>query len=91
MITGEVYVFMGEGSSFPSGVFSNIERAAQWIRKYSLSGIVSMYPMDTGVYDWAIENEFFKVKNEQQRQPEFIGKFSSATLEHHHFKNGVEV
>jgi len=71
-----VWVFNGNSSRFPSGVFS------------SLSGILTCYPLDLGVYDWAIREDFFKITKEKHKAPHFIGLFSSAHQEHIHFENG---
>lgn len=86
-----IYVFVGEGGSFPSGVFTTTEDAEQWIRKYSLSGVLSQYPVDKGLYDWAIEKDFFTVKNEHQKEADFIQRFTCASMEHFHFENGEQV
>ena len=87
-ITEYVWVFNGENSRFPSGVFGSIEKAEEWITTNKLTGILTKYPLDTGVYEWAIQNDLFSVKKEEQKQPEFIGKFSSAGQEHFHYENG---
>jgi hypothetical protein len=83
-----IYVFTGEGGSFPGGVFSERQIAVDWIKKYSLSGVLSNYPIDIGLYDWAIENKYFEVKKENQKEAKFIGKFTCASVEHLHFENG---
>ncbi len=84
-----IYVFTGSGASFPSGVFNTIKDATEWIERYSLSGILSLYPVNVGLYDWAIENEYFEVKNEYQKEAKFIEKFTCASIEHIHFEDGV--
>ncbi|MGN7721768.1 DUF7710 domain-containing protein [Chitinophaga sp. 22620] len=84
-----VWVFNGENSRFSSGIFKNIEKAEEWIFTNKLSGILTKYPLDIGVYDWAIQNGFFSVKKEDQKQPAFIGKFSSGSQEHFHYENGI--
>ncbi|HEU0053036.1 MAG TPA: hypothetical protein VFQ39_07655, partial [Longimicrobium sp.] len=50
---GWVWVFNGEAGSFPSGVFTSREAAEAWIAKYALTGVLTAYPLDVGVYDWA--------------------------------------
>lgn len=47
----EVWVFNGERSPFPSGVFSTHERAEAWVAQHRLSGCLTRYPVDTGVYE----------------------------------------
>ena len=54
-----------------------------------LSGTLTCYPVDTGVYDWALQNSFFKPKNEEQQAAKFIQKFSSASQEHFHYEDGA--
>jgi hypothetical protein len=83
-----IWIFSGGNSRFCSGVFSNREDAEKWIKKYKLSGVLTLYPVDEGVYDWAIRNEFFKPQKESEMKAEFIQKYSSASQEHYHYDNG---
>jgi len=85
----EIWVFNGNKSNFPSGVFSNREVAEAWIGRYGLSGVLTKYPIDEGVYDWALANGTFKVKREDQTQAKFIQSFSSASQEHYHYEDGI--
>jgi hypothetical protein len=85
----EIWVFNGNNSRLPSGVFSKRELAEAWIDKHALSGILSKYPIDEGVYDWALANGTFKAKCEDQTQAKFIQSFSSASQEHYHYEDGV--
>jgi len=84
----DVWVFNG-GGNFPSGVFSKKEIAEAWIAKHKLSGVLTKYPVDEGVYDWSLANGTFKIKKEEQTQPAFIQRFSSASQEHYHYENGL--
>jgi hypothetical protein len=84
-----VWVFCGNNSTLPVGVFRDLTTAEEWIKKYSLSGVLTEYPLDTSVYDWTIQNGYFDPKHPHQRQPAFIEKFSSAYLRHFHYENGV--
>lgn len=83
-----IWVFNGAGSKFPNGVFRSRERAEQWIRSNGLTGVLTAYPLDTGIYDWAIERGFFRPRREDQALPDFIQRFSSAYLEHYHYTAG---
>lgn len=85
----EVWIFVGTGSRFPSGVFLGKSKAEMWILENQLSGILTKYPLDTGVYDWAIKNNVFTPKEARDKSPEFIQSFSSASQEHYHYENGV--
>lgn len=84
----EIWVFNGAKSSFPSGVFTNIEKAEEWIRKYRLTGVLTFYPVDCGVYDWAIDNHFFEAKTENEGSSAFIQRFTSASQQHFHYELG---
>ncbi|WP_282628364.1 DUF7710 domain-containing protein [Empedobacter sedimenti] len=80
-----IYVFNGHNSSFPSAVFSSYENAEQWIKQHRLSGTLTAYPLDTPVYDWAVDNHYFKPKSEADQSANFISRFSSAYQQHWHF------
>ncbi len=90
-LTEGIWVFCGEKSQFPSGVFNDLSLAQAWIASNSLSGTLTQYPVNEGVYDWAIRNEYFRPSSPQQLAPAFIGRFSSAALEHHHYQDGHRV
>ena len=86
-----VWVFNGGiKSNFPGGVFTKKELAEEWIRKNALTGTLTRYPLNIGVYEWAVSNGAFKPKRDDQRTPFFIGRFSSASQEHHHYEDGNE-
>lgn len=86
-----MYIFIGEGAQIPSGVFTLLEKAEQWIRTYSLSGVLSKYPVDTGLYDWAIHENFCIIKNDYQKESKFIQRFTCASMDHFHFEKGERV
>jgi hypothetical protein len=83
-----VWIFHGANGRFSSGVFSEITKAESWIAKHKLTGVLTMYPINEGVYDWAISNSFFEAKTDNQIQPSFIQKFSCASQEHYHYQDG---
>ena len=83
-----IWVFNGENSRLPSGLFKSFEEAKNWIAKYQLNGVLSKYPLGKGVYDWAVEEGHFKPKKEKHFTPHFIGLFSTAHQEHYHFLDG---
>ena len=84
-----VWVFHGEAAQFASGVFSGKAQAEDWIARHQLTGVLTCYPVGTGVYDWAIDGQYFKPQREYQHSPRFIGRFTSASQEHEHYENGV--
>ena len=79
-----VWIFVGANARFPSAVFRSRERAEEWIAGHRVSGALTRYPLDTVVYEWAIDNEYFTPKSDVQRSPGFIRAFSSAALDHSH-------
>lgn len=83
-----VWIFHGANGRFASGVFTEPAKAEEWIHKNQLTGILTFYPLNTGVYEWAVENRFFSPKKEEHYTPEFIGKFSAASQDHFHYENG---
>lgn len=85
-----VWIFNGEKGRFSSGVFSGKEVAEKWILEKRLTGILTEYPIDEGVYDWAISNGFFVPKNDHEKSSVFIGGFSCAQQKHVHYEDGQE-
>ncbi|PWG77923.1 DUF7710 domain-containing protein [Pararcticibacter amylolyticus] len=83
-----IWLFHGSGGRFASAVFTSVDKAEAWIRKYKLDGILTEYPLDVGVYDWSIENGIFDIKKEEHTTSIFIQKFTSAGQEHFHYENG---
>jgi len=84
-----VWVFKAEKATFASGVFDRRELADAWILSNRLSGVLTWYPMNEGTYDWAVRNDRFKPKRDDQTTPEFIGRFTAAAQEHYHYERGV--
>ncbi len=86
----EVWIFNGRDAKFPSAVFIEKKDAEKWISQHHLSGILTKYPVNISVYDWALETKNFKIKTDKDCSREFIQKFSSAAQEHSHYENGIE-
>lgn len=84
-----VWIFVDSNRHLPSGVFTELQLAEHWIRSNLLSGILTRYPINISVYDWAITNGYFKVKTNKHSSPHFIGGFSSAYQEHYHYNQGA--
>ena len=83
-----VWVFNGDGARFPSGIFTSKDNAARWIEQHGLSGVLTAYPVDEGVFDWAIRTGMFDAKSDKHTSPEFIQGFTSAAQEHVHYERG---
>lgn len=87
----QVWVFCGAKALFPSGIFLEFEAAERWIESHSLTGTLTAYPVNTGVYEWAIAKGYFRPARPHQTTPAFIQRFSSASMEHHHYENGRDI
>jgi len=83
-----VWVFTGPKVQFPSGVFTELEKAERWIVQHKLSGTLTKYPVDVGAFDWAVQSGAFAPKRDDQLSAEFIERFSSASQEHYHYEHG---
>lgn len=83
-----IYVFTGEGATSPAGSFDNYKAACDWIQNNSLSGVLQKLPLNIGVYDWVLKNDFWTPTRDNQKTPAFIQRFNSAYIEHWHFENG---
>jgi len=88
MNTSTVWLFNAPQAQFAGAVFSNVESATAWIAKYRLTGVLTAYPVDEGVYDWATDKGVFPASKPVDSR--FVGSFTSAYQEHYHFVDGVE-
>ncbi|MFC4585690.1 DUF7710 domain-containing protein [Sphaerisporangium corydalis] len=52
-----VWAFVGEGGRWPSAIFSSRDRAEEWIGARRLTGMLTKYPLDVPVYEWAVETD----------------------------------
>jgi hypothetical protein len=84
-----IWVFCGEGSRFPSAIFTSYEIGHAWIEKNKLTGTLTQYPLDKDVYTWAIENNFFTPKKSHEKDKKFIQGFSCAMQKHYHYEDGI--
>jgi hypothetical protein len=86
-----VWIFVGEDARFPAGAFDSVDKARAWIAANSLSGVLTAYPLDEGVYDWAMRLGLVTGRALERRgDARFVGSFSTAVQDHFHFTNGVE-
>ena len=90
-----VWVFNKNNANFSGGVFSDLESAEKWVKVNLLNGMLTRYPVNQGVFDWAVENDLHNIKPEKlaekSKQPNFIGGFTSASQEHFNYENGCRV
>jgi hypothetical protein len=85
---GRVWIFNEEGAAFPGAVFSSKAIAESWIAKHRLSGTLTLYPVDEGVYDLFVAQGWFKPKRPEHLEPAFIGGFTQASQDHEHYEEG---
>ncbi|MCI9054119.1 MAG: hypothetical protein HFJ87_03105 [Muribaculaceae bacterium] len=83
-----VWAFQGENALGVSGIYTSRETAELFIRKHSLSGILQKIPLNTSIYEWSIAMGYFVPSKEYMKSTGFIQQFSSAYLEHYHFRDG---
>lgn len=83
-----MWVFNGSGNYLPGGLFLSREEAEKWIRRDSLSGLLTRYPVNKSLYDWAIDQGFFRPNKKEHTSSKFIENFTSAHLEHYHYVDG---
>lgn len=70
-------------------MFSSREVAVRWIAGHRLTGMITEYPVDVGVYDWALASGSFRPRKPQHSSAEFIGGFTTVVQEHEHFTDGI--
>jgi hypothetical protein len=88
MAPDAVWVFHGANAQFTSAVFTSRSKAEEWIEENELSGMLTRYPLNTSIYDWAIQTGVWQPSREHHHNPEFKQRFTSAALEHVHFEHG---
>jgi len=70
-LSGEsvVWIFSGEGARFASAVFISQKLVENWIKKFSLSGVLTAYPVNIDVYEWAVKKVFLQQKKMNRIKP----------------------
>jgi len=86
--SGSVWVFVGEGGRWPSAVFRARDAGERWIGDNGLTGSLTEYPLDVGVYDWAVAQGVFRPSKPGHTSPTFIAGFTTARQDHAHFMMG---
>ncbi|MER6175713.1 hypothetical protein [Streptosporangium sp. NPDC001681] len=84
-----VWAFVGEGGRWPSAIFSSRDRAEEWISARRLTGMLTEYPLDVPIYEWAVDNGYFRPSNPEHSTVDFIGRFTTAHQAHEHYENGA--
>jgi len=87
-----IWVFNGARSRHSGGIFESLDIAEKWVRNNRLSGMLTKYPLNTGVFEWADENNLIRMREgkleEKRKDPIFIGGFTTAAMEHYHYEEG---
>lgn len=90
--TKTIWLFNGPINLLSGGIFEELEIAEKWIDKNSLTGMLTKYPINIGVFDWAeLEGLITMTKEElieRRKEPNFIGSFTIAFMTHYHYKDG---
>lgn len=79
------WVFHGQSVGNASAIFSTFIKASEWCQENRVSGILSKYPIDIALYDWAASKHGFK------RHVSDAGKedFTEGGQQHIHFEQGT--
>lgn len=85
-----IWVFHGDSASFCSAAFDDKALALDWIKREAVSGMLTRMPLNMSAYAWATREGHFTPKREDQKTPAFMQRFTSASLEHEHYKDGKE-
>ena len=88
-----IWIFVGEGGRFPGGAFTDLAKAEAWVSEHKLTGMISVMPIDQGLFDWALENDALNMKAEKLKEKSqdsgFIATCTTGSLEHYYYENGV--
>jgi hypothetical protein len=84
-----IWIFVASNAHFPGGVFISKSEAEYWIKKHSLSGVLTEYPVGIGVFEWALDKGYFKPKPDKLIDSVFIGRFTTASMQHYHYELGM--
>ena len=87
-----IWVFNGASGQMSGGIFEDIIDAESWISQNSLTGMLTEYPVNVGVFDWAEQENLVNMRPEKlaekRTDPNFIGSFTTASMNHFHYEDG---
>jgi hypothetical protein len=90
--TKTVWLFNGPINLLSGGIFEELEDAEKWVDDNSLTGMLTEYPVNIGVFDWAMQKGLIAMTEEElierRKEPNFIGSFTIASMYHYHYKDG---
>lgn len=62
----------------------------RWIQLNKVTGVLTAYPLDEGVFDWALRMDLVSDRvRPRGKDPIFVAGFSSAMQEHYHYEDGA--
>jgi hypothetical protein len=61
----------------------------QWVGEKGLTGMLTQYPLDVGVYDWAVAEGLFRPSKSAHTSTTFVAGFTTAHQAHVHFVDGA--
>lgn len=81
-----VFVFHGDKANFASAVFTNLDEAEDVISRDGLTGMLTRYPLNETVFGYTVRADLFTPKGNESG--DYIGRFTSASLDHFHYEKG---
>lgn len=84
-----MWAFVGEGGRWSSVIFSSPDRAEERISAHRPTGMLTEYPLDVPVHEWAVDNGYFRPSKPEHSTAAFIGQFTTANQEHEHHEKGA--
>ena len=82
-----VWLFQAVPGAGAGGVFRSLESASAWILRHRLTGLLTQYPLDYGVFDYIVEKGWIKRTKPHLDTPEFMGGYCG-NLHHYHCEDG---
>jgi hypothetical protein len=83
-----VWVFMGEGAEFPSGIFARKTKAEVWIKDGNLTGTLMVFPLNEGTYQCARKLGILAEDEMGRTDPEYVQRYYSSRQENYHYVKG---
>ena len=80
-----VWLFFGYNASMPSGVFSSLEKAGEWIAANRLSGTLIQFPFDEGTYDHAVRYGLFRPRQGNEISAAFKATFVPNLVQEYYY------
>lgn len=84
------WVFHGDTSRFANAVFAKRQDAESWIAKHRLSGLLTEYPINHGMFDIAASLNLIPKNIAAAASPQYIQQYVLG-ISHGHYENGLPV